>query len=229
MLEVKEIHTYYGKSHILQGVTLGVIQGSIVALLGRNGAGKTTTLRSIMGLTRPAKGMISFQGQSIIGRKTYEISNLGIGYVAGDRQIFTECTVVENLLIGSRKGSIWNYERVYEIFPILKERESHVGRALSGGEQQMLAIARALMGSPHLILMDEPSQGLAPLIVKAITEVMEDLRTKGITILLVEQNVEMAMRIAGHFNILDQGRIVYSGAKEEFQGNAQVREKYLGV
>lgn len=182
-----------------------------------------------MGLTRPARGMISFQGQSIVSKKTYQISKLGIGYVPGDRQIFTECSVYENLLIGSRKGGFWNHDRVYEVFPVLKERETHMGRALSGGEQQMLAIARALMGSPQLILMDEPSQGLAPLVVKVITEVMEDLRTREITILLIEQNVEMATRVAAHHYILDQGRIVYSGDKEEFQGNKQVREMYLGV
>ena len=229
MLEVNDIHTYYGKSYIIQGVTIKVTQGNIVALLGRNGAGKTTTLRSIMGLTPPARGMISFLGQPVVGMKTFQISNLGIGYVPGDRQIFTECSVYENLLIGSRKGSIWNHERVYELFPILKKRAHHSGRALSGGEQQILAIARVLMGGPQLILLDEPSQGLAPLIVKAISAVMEDLRTRGITILLVEQNVEMATRVATYFHIMDQGRIVWSGDKEEFKGSTKVREKYLGV
>jgi branched-chain amino acid transport system ATP-binding protein len=229
MLDVKDIHTYYGKSYVLQGVSLGVTPGKIVALLGRNGAGKTTTLRSIMGLTPPARGTISLEGRRIDGKKTYRISNLGIGYVPGDRQIFTECSVYENLLIGAREGSIWNHERVYEIFPVLKDRAKHSGRELSGGEQQMLAIARALMGGPKLLLLDEPSQGLAPLIVRAIGDVMKDLKAKGITILLVEQNVEMTMRIADHYYIIDQGRVVYSGDKADFERKMQVREKYLGV
>ena len=229
MLEVRDIHTYYGKSYVLQGVSLKIAAGDIVALLGRNGAGKTTTLRSVMGLTPPARGTISFRDQPISGKKTHQISNLGIGYVPGDRQIFTECSVYENLLIGGREGSTWNHERVYEIFPVLKDRAKHMGRELSGGEQQMLAIGRALMGGPELILMDEPSQGLAPLIVRLISEVMKDLKAKGITILLVEQNVEMTMRIADHYYIIDQGRVVYSGDKTDFNGNTQVREKYLGV
>ena len=229
MLEVKDIHTYYGKSYVLQGVSLKITAGNIVALLGRNGAGKTTTLRSIMGLTPPARGTISFRDQPINGKKTYQISNLGIGYVPGDRQIFTECSVYENLLIGGREGSTWTYERVYEIFPVLKDRAKHMGRELSGGEQQMLAIGRALMGGPKLILMDEPSQGLAPLIVRLISDVMKDLKAKGMTILLVEQNVEMTMRIADYYYIIDQGRVVYSGDNATFNGNTQVREKYLGV
>lgn len=229
MLEVNDIHTYYGKSYVLQGVSLKVTAGEIVALLGRNGAGKTTTLRSIMGLTPPARGTISFQGRSIIEKKTHQISNLGIGYVPGDRQIFTECSVYENLLIGGREGSIWNHEQVYEVFPALKDRAKHMGRELSGGEQQMLAIGRALMGGPKLLLMDEPSQGLAPLIVRAIGEVMKDLKAKGITILLVEQNVEMTMRLADYYYIIDQGHVVYSRDKKDFNENARVREQYLGV
>ena len=215
MLEVNEIHTYYGKSHVLQGVTLRVPKGQIVTLLGRNGAGKTTTLRGIMGLSCPARGEISFQGRSVIGKKTYEISRLGIGYVPEDRQIFTECSVHENLLIAARKGSIWNHERVYDIFPVLKDRQRHIGSALSGGEQQMLAIARALMGTPQLILLDEPSEGLAPLIIRAIVEVMQELKSNGITILLVEQNVEMTKQIADHHYIMDQGRNVYTGGKKK--------------
>lgn len=229
MLEVKEIHTYYGKSHVLQGVTLRVPEEQIVTLLGRNGAGKTTTLRGIMGLTRPTRGQIFFRGESIIGKRTYEISRFGIGYVPEDRQIFTECTVHENLLIASRKESEWNQERVYEVFPVLRERQTQIGGSLSGGEQQMLAIARALMGTPQLMLLDEPSEGLAPLVVRAITEVMRGLKKNGITVLLVEQNVEMTKQIADYHYIMDQGLVVYSGDNKAFWADTQVREKYLGV
>jgi len=229
MLDVKDIHTYYGKSYVLQGVTLGVTADEIVALLGRNGAGKTTTLRSIMGLTPPARGKILLEGCPIHRRKTHQISNLGIGYVPGDRQIFTECSVYENLLIRRRDSSLWNYDEVYQVFPILKVRARHMGRHLSGGEQQMLAIGRALMGGPKLLLMDEPSQGLAPLVVRTISDVMKELKGRGVTILLVEQNVEMAVRIADHYYIMDQGSVVYSGDRAQFIENTQVREKYLGV
>jgi len=229
MLEVKDIHTYYGISHILFGVSLTVAKGEIVCLLGRNGAGKTTTLRSIMGLTLPRQGSIKFKGEEIIGKEPYVLVRRGMGYVPGDRRIFADLTVGENLEIAERKGGEWNKARVYQLFPALKEIESRRGGYLSGGEQQMLTIARALMGNPEFLLLDEPTEGLAPLLVKALEEQIRKLRDEGLTMLLAEQNVRSALRLSDRGFIIDNGAIRYEGSIKELRENEEIRKKYLLV
>jgi branched-chain amino acid transport system ATP-binding protein len=229
MLEVKDIHTYYGISHILFGVSLTVAKGEIVCLLGRNGAGKTTTLRSIMGLTLPRQGSIKFKGEEIIGKEPYVLVRRGMGYVPGDRRIFADLTVGENLEIAERKGGEWNKARVYQLFPALKEIESRRGGYLSGGEQQMLTIARALMGNPEFLLLDEPTEGLAPLLVKALEEQIRKLRDEGLTMLLAEQNVRSALRLSDRGYIIDNGAIRYQGSIKELRENEGIRKKYLLV
>lgn len=229
MLEVKDIHTYYGISHILFGVSLTVGRGEVVCLLGRNGAGKTTTLRSIMGLTLPHQGSIKFKGEEIIGKEPYVLVRRGMGYVPGDRRIFADLTVGENLEIAERKGGEWNKARVYQLFPALKEIESRRGGYLSGGEQQMLTIARALMGNPEFLLLDEPTEGLAPLLVKALEEQIRKLRDEGLTMLLAEQNVRSALRLSDRGYIIDNGAIRYEGSIKELRENEEIRKKYLLV
>ncbi len=231
MLQVKDIHTFYGKSHVIQGISLEVNKGELVSLLGRNGAGKTTTLRSIMGLTVPRFGMIRYGGMEITKKKSYEICKAGIGYVPEDRRIFSTLTLMENLNIAIRKsgGREWHHERIFSLFPTLAERMKHRGCELSGGEQQMLSIARALMGNPSLLLLDEPTEGLAPLIVESLIKVIEQIKKDGLTILLVEQNVESAFKVADRHYILEQGRIVYHGANDELKNNEEVMGRYLSV
>lgn len=229
MLEVKEIHTYYGMSHILFDVSLTVAPGEVVCLLGRNGAGKTTTLRSIMGLTPPRQGSIKFKGEEIVGKQPYMLVRQGMGYVPGDRRIFADLTVGENLEIAERKGGEWNKARVYQLFPALKEIESRRGGYLSGGEQQMLTIARALMGNPEFLLLDEPTEGLAPLLVKALEEQIGKLRDEGLTILLAEQNVRSALKLSDRGYIIDNGVIRYQGSIKELKENEEIRKKYLLV
>jgi len=229
MLEVKDIHTYYGMSHILFGVSLTVAPGEVVCLLGRNGAGKTTTLRSIMGLTLPRQGSIKFKGEEIVGKEPYMLVRQGMGYVPGDRRIFADLTVGENLEIAERKGGGWNKARVYQLFPALKEIESRKGGYLSGGEQQMLTIARALMGNPEFLLLDEPTEGLAPLLVKALEEQIRKLKDEGLTILLAEQNVRSALRLSDRGYIIDNGVIRYQGSIKELRENEEIRKRYLLV
>ena len=229
MLEVKGIHTFYGMSHILFDVSLEVKKGEIVCLLGRNGAGKTTTLRSIIGLTPPRQGSIKFKGEEIIGKEPYILVRKGMGYVPGDRRIFADLTVAENLEIAAREGGMWNKEKVYELFPALKKIESRKGGYLSGGEQQMLTIARTLMGNPELLLLDEPTEGLAPLMVKALEEQIRELKRAGLTILLAEQNVRSALRLSDRGYIIDDGRIRFQGSVEELRENEEIRRKYLLV
>jgi len=231
MLQVKDIHTFYGKSHVIQGISLEVNAAELVSLLGRNGAGKTTTLRSIMGLTVPRSGNIFFAGMEITHRKPFEICNAGIGYVPENRRIFSTLTLVENLNIAKQKsgGQQWDHERIFNIFPILAERKRHRGSELSGGEQQMLAIARALMGNPSLLLLDEPTEGLAPLIVETLIEVIERIKKEGVMILLVEQNVESAFQVADRHYILEQGKMVYHGPNAELKNDKEVMERYLSV
>lgn len=232
MLEVEGIHTYYGLSHVLFGVSLKVEPGEVVCLLGRNGAGKTTTLKSIMGLTPPKQGSIKFKGEEITGQAPYLLARKGIGYVPDDRRIFADLTVGENLEIAARKAKGpggWDKERVYELFPALKEIESRKGGCLSGGEQKMLAIARALMGNPELLLLDEPTEGLAPMLVRALEEQIRKLKEAGLTILLAEQNVRSALRLSDRGYIIDNGQIRYQGSIEELRGNEEVRKKYLLV
>jgi branched-chain amino acid transport system ATP-binding protein len=232
MLEVEGIHTFYGLSHILFGVSLKVEPGEIVCLLGRNGAGKTTTMKSIMGLTPPKQGDIRFKGEEITGKEPYLLARKGIGYVPDDRRIFADLTVGENLEIAARKAEGaqgWDKERVYELFPALKEIESRKGGCLSGGEQKMLAIARALMGNPELLLLDEPTEGLAPMLVRALEEQIKKLREAGLTVLLAEQNVRSALRLGDRGYIIDNGQIRYQGSIEELRENEEVRKKYLLV
>lgn len=229
MLEVKEIHTYYGMSHILFGVSLSVSQGEVVCLLGRNGAGKTTTLRSIIGLTPPHRGSIKFKGEEIVGKKAYVLVRRGMAYVPDDRRIFADLTVGENLEIAERKGGEWDKDRVYQLFPALKEIESRRGGYLSGGEQQMLTIARALMGNPEFLLLDEPTEGLAPLMVKALEERLTKLKEAGLTVLLAEQNVRSALRLSDRGYIIDNGVIRYQGSIKELRENEEIRKKYLLV
>ncbi|MFQ6067476.1 MAG: ABC transporter ATP-binding protein [bacterium] len=230
MLQVKEIHTYYGMSHILFGVSLEVKRGEIVCLLGRNGAGKTVTVRSIMGLTPPREGSIRFKGEEIAGKEPYQLVRRGMAYVPSERRIFIDLTVGENLELAERKakeGEGWNKERVYELFRVLKNIESHKGRDLSGGEQQMLTIARALMNNPEFLLLDEPTEGLAPLTIKAVEDQIRKLKQSGLTILLAEQNVGSALRLSDRGYIIDNGRIRYHGSIEEIRQNEGIRKRYL--
>jgi branched-chain amino acid transport system ATP-binding protein len=230
MLEVESIHTYYGLSHILFGVSLRVERGEVVCLLGRNGAGKTTTMKSIIGLVPPRQGAIRFKGEEIVGREPYQIARRGINYVPDDRKIFADLTVGENLEIAERKtknGAGWDKERVYRLFPALKEIENRRGGFLSGGEQRMLSIARALMTNPEFLLLDEPMEGLAPLIVRMLEEQIGKLRAAGLTILLSEQNMASALRVSDRCYIIDDGHIRYAGTVKELQENEEVRRKYL--
>jgi len=232
MLKMEDVHTYYGKSHILQGVSFQVRAQECMAVLGRNGAGKTTTLRSIIGLVPPRKGRISFNDRPINGLRPFEISRLGIAYVPEDRQIFSALTVVENLTISIQKNRSrgpWSLDRIFEIFPILAERRKNHGNQLSGGEQQMLSIARALMTNPDLMLLDEPTEGLAPLIVEKLLEIIGNLKESGLTIILVEQDVEATSHVADRYCILQQGLVVHQSSHKEFWSQPELQERYLGV
>ncbi len=216
VLEAEGLHTYYGKSHILRGVGLEVREGEIVSLLGRNGAGKSTTMRSLMGLTKAREGTVRIFGQTTTQLNPYRIAALGVGFVPEGRKIFPNLTVEENLKVPAERPGPWSIERVYELFPRLAERKSNKGGQLSGGEQEMLAIARALLLNPKLILLDEPSQGLAPLIVQEVFRVIQRARDQGISVLLVEQNVRAAVEISDRAYVLDDGHVVYSGIASEF-------------
>ena len=232
MLAVNEIHTFYGLSHILFGVSLRVEPGEVVCLLGRNGAGKTTTMKSIMGVTPPRQGSIRFKDEEVTGTQPYLLARKGIAYVPDDRRIFADLTVRENLEIAARKGrgaEEWNMERVFDLFPALKAIGSRKGGCLSGGEQKMLAIARALMGNPELLLLDEPTEGLAPVLVYALEEQVRRLKEVGLTVFLAEQNVRSALRVSDRGYIIDNGQIRYQGSVEELKENEEVRKKYLLV
>lgn len=220
-LEARALHTFYGKSHILRGVDLEVREGEIVALLGRNGAGKTTTLRSIMGLTRARTGTVSIFGHDTTAWPPYRIAGSGVGYVPEGRRIFANLTVEENLKVPLERPGPWTIPRIYGLFPRLLERKSNQGRQLSGGEQEMLAIARALLLNPKLLLLDEPSQGLAPLVVQDVFNVVGVMRKEGIAVLLVEQNVHAAVRIADRAYVLDNGRVAYEGSAAELAGDEE--------
>ena len=215
-LAAEQLHTFYGKSHILHGVGLEVREGEIVTLLGRNGAGKSTTLRSLVGLTPPRDGAVTIFGHVTTNWPPYRIAALGVGYVPEGRRIFSHLTVDENLLVPLERPGPWTIARIHELFPRLAERRGNKGRQLSGGEQEMLAIARALILNPRLLILDEPSQGLAPLIVREVFKVVTAARQEGISILLVEQNVRAAVEIADRAYVLDDGRVVFSGAAAEF-------------
>ncbi|HOK06567.1 MAG TPA: ABC transporter ATP-binding protein [Syntrophales bacterium] len=235
MLEVRDIHTYYGKSHILQGVDMNLKEGEIVCLLGRNGVGKSTTLKSIMGLVKPRQGSIRFRDEEITGLEPFEIARRGVGYVPEDRRIFRSLTVHENLLMGIKetKGhggrNGWTVEAIYEKFPRLRERKDSKGGHLSGGEQQMLTIARTLTGNPSLILVDEPTEGLAPLIVRDVIDMLAEVRQGGVTVLMVEQNFKAAIKIADRFYIMGKGHIVFEGDTQALLAAEDVRKNYLEV
>jgi len=223
-LTAEGLHTFYGKSHILHGVGLEVAEGQITALLGRNGAGKTTTLRSLMGLTPPRQGRVTIFGTETTRWPSFRIAALGVGYVPEGRRIFANLTVEENLRVPLERPGPWTSDRVYQLFPRLAERKLNRGRQLSGGEQEMLSIARALLLNPKLLILDEPSQGLAPLVVREVFRIVAQMRSEGISVLLVEQNVRMSLEIADHAYVLDDGSVMYSGpAKELAADEARVQ------
>jgi len=224
-LRAKDLHAYYGKSHILHGVSLEVREGEIVALLGRNGAGKTTTLRSLIGLTPPREGSVEVFGAEVAGNPPYRIAEMGVGYVPEGRRIFGNLTVEENLLVPLERPGRWTVSTIYEAFPRLAERKANKGSQLSGGEQEMLAIARALLLNPKILMLDEPSQGLAPLIVRDVFRMVVAARADGAAVLLVEQNVRAAVEIADRAYVIDDGKIVYEGTARAFADDEQrVRE-----
>ncbi len=229
ILKLDEIHTYYGLVHMLQGVSLEIAEGEVVALLGRNGAGKTTALKSIMGLAPSRQGKVLFEDQDITGLPPHLIARQGIAYVPASRGIFMTLTSMENLNIVRTKGARWDTEDVFRRFPKLAPLKRRRGRSLSGGEQQMLAIGRALVTGPSLILLDEPSQGLAPMVVELVVEMLRELKSEGVSMLLVEQNLQMALDLAERVYILDQGRVVFDGAAQELKNNDQLTASYLGV
>jgi branched-chain amino acid transport system ATP-binding protein len=230
---VDGLQTFYGKSHVLRGVSFAVPAGGITVLLGRNGAGKTTTLRSIMGLTPPRGGSVSFRGAVITGLAPHDVFRRGVGYVPEGRQIFPHLDVGENLRLAQRAGDDggrWTVERIFEYFPVLRERWHQRGRSLSGGEQQMLAIARALVGHPHLLMLDEPSQGLAPRLVRDLQTLLVRLKEEGVTILLVEQNARMALAVSDQVLVLGKGAVVFVGSRAEFdQREGELKGRYLSV
>ena len=229
MIEIDKINTYYGLGHILHDLSLRVGESEVVALLGRNGAGKTTTMRSIAGLTPPRSGAIRYKGRDIAGLDAHRVSRLGIALVPETRDIFSFLSAKENLSIAARKGSRWQIDTVLERFPSLKARLGNKGRELSGGEQQMLAIARALLTGPDLLLLDEPSQGLAPIVVETVMDTIRDLKSERVSMLLVEQNAEMALRLADRVYVIDHGSVVFEGTPDALRANRQVTTTYLGV
>ncbi len=232
ILEVRDLVTAYGLSRVIHGISLDVEASEVVCLLGRNGAGKTTTLRSIMGLTPPTTGRITFKGEEITGRQPFQIARLGIGYVPDDRRIFADLTVEENLEIVrrvTRRDGRWTREQVYDLFPLLKELRANRGGGLSGGEQKMLAIGRALMGNPTLLILDEPSEGLSPLMVRTLVGAIRQIREEGVTLLIADQNVKFARRVADRGYIMEKGTIRYADRLEKLWANEEVLRKYLAV
>ncbi len=233
ILEMRDVHTFYGTSHVLFGVSLDVDRGEVVCLMGRNGAGKSTTFRSVMGLTPPRAGTVLFQGKDVTRLKVHAKARMGIGYVPEDRQIFPELTVRENLDIGRSSGihrkDGWNIDRIYGLFPVLEKYDRKPGGQLSGGEQQMLTIARTLMGNPELVLLDEPTEGLAPVVVISLKEMILRLKEMGTTILLSEQNVKFAVKVSDRVFIIDNGTIRYRNDIEGFRNDEAVQKKYLAV
>jgi branched-chain amino acid transport system ATP-binding protein len=232
MLELVDVHTYYGESFILRGISLKVEKDSVVALLGRNGMGKTTIIRSIIGFTPPRRGVIRFKEKDITHLQSHQIAQMGIGLVPQGRQIFSSLSVEENLMMTARtrgKGKAWSIDQVYSRFPVLEERAHCRGNQISGGEQQMLAIGRALMTNPDLLLMDEPSEGLAPIIIKEIASIIRQLKESGFCILLVEQNLPMALSVADYICLISKGVVVHECAPNELRDNEEVKTKYLGA
>ncbi len=231
MLDLENINAYYGDSHILHGVSLSVKEGEVVCLLGRNGAGKTTTILTIMGYLKPRQGRIRYGGRDIAALPPYAVARLGVGFVPQDRGIFPSLTVRENLMVFARAAgkSAWTLGRIFDLFPVLRARERNLGFQLSGGEQQMLSIARALMLNPALLLLDEPSEGLAPMIVQEIIEVLKGLKREGLAILLVEQNLRTAFALADRHHVMNKGEICFTGSSAELENNEHVLRNYLSV
>jgi len=231
MLAIEEIHTYYGDSYVLQGVSLAVARGQVLALLGRNGMGKTTLVRSTIGFTPPRRGRILFKGKDIAGLAPFRAVEMGMAVVPQGRRIFPSLSVRENLTVAARGDDKqgWNLDRVFVLFPRLKERLTHPGNKLSGGEQQMLAIGRALMTNPDLLLMDEPTEGLAPLLVREVGKAIGELKGQGLSILLVEQSLHFAAAVADHVHVLNRGRIVHSSSPAELLANEDVKSCFLGL
>ena len=229
VLEARDVHAFYGKSHILHGVSLRLDEGEIVTVLGRNGAGKTTTMRSLMGLTAVREGSVRMLGEDTTRWPAYRIARLGVGYVPEGRKIFGNLTVLENLTVPEARQGPWTLERVFKLFPRLGERKAQLGRQLSGGEQEMLSIARPLLLNPRIMLLDEPSQGLAPLVVQEVMQVVRAMRDEGLSVLLVEQNVPLSLGIADRAYILDDGKVVYSGTAADLAANHELVEKLAGA
>ena len=233
LLELENVHISYGRSHIIFGISFGVMSGNVTSLLGRNGVGKTTTVRGIMGITPPFSGTIKFEGEEITRRPPYVISRIGIGYVPEDKRIFRSLKVWENLKLGRMKNQTdvagWSIERIYALFPILKERSHSWGTQLSGGEQQMLAIARTLMGNPKLLLLDEPSQGLAPILQRRLAGTIRTLRQEGITVLLAEQSLRLASEVSDRVHILEKGALRFEGTIDELNADERIKREYLAV
>ncbi len=231
MLDVKDIHSYYGDSHILQGVSLSVSPGKVVSILGRNGAGKTTTVLSIMGYIKPRQGSIQYNGQTIHNWPSHRISRLGLGFVPQERCVFPSLTVEENLTVAARHGrdGKWALARIYELFPRLHERRMNRGFQLSGGEQQMVSIARALMLNPELIILDEPSEGLAPLIVNEIVSILRHLKDEGLGVLLIEQNLKVALELGDTHYVLSKGQVCFTGDSTALRNDEQVLSMHLSV
>ncbi|MCX5906211.1 MAG: ABC transporter ATP-binding protein [Deltaproteobacteria bacterium] len=237
LLEVHDLNTFYGASHVLQGISLNVAEGELVALLGRNGMGKSTTLKTIMGLVKSKSGSVIFEGKEITGFPPFKAAQAGIGYVPEERRIFPELSVMDNLLLGVKGGkmgdpndpNVWTIDRIFSHFPKLKERTNQQGRFLSGGEQQMLAIGRSLMGNPKLLLVDEPTEGLAPLMVQEVRNVLAEINKAGVSILLVEHNLKVALSLSSRVYLMGKAHIGYNGSVEELKNNNEVRAKYLEV
>ncbi|QIM52030.1 ABC transporter ATP-binding protein [Hydrogenophaga crocea] len=231
MLNIRNLHAYYGKSHVLHGVNLEVGAGEIVALLGRNGSGRSTTAKAVMGLVE-CEGSVEWKGQQIVGRKAYEVAHLGLGYVPENRDIFPTLTVHQNLMLGQKgkgKGSRWGFDDMYAMFPRLKERQHTEAGVLSGGEQQMLTLCRTLMGDPDLIIIDEPTEGLAPKIVELVAEYLQKLKARGISVLLIEQKLTIAMSISDRVLVMGHGSIVFEGTPEQLKADPAVRKEWLEV
>jgi len=233
MLAITGLDAYYGRAHILQGVAFSMNRGEVLALMGRNGAGKSTTMKAVMGLVPPAGGSVSFEGQAVQGREPFEIARLGIGYVPEDRRVFSELTVMENLSVAQRPprpdAPHWTPERLFALFPNLGRMRDRPGGAMSGGEQQMLTIARTLMGNPKLVLLDEPSEGLAPVIIEEMAKTILALKSEGLTVLISEQNLHFAGNVADRAAIIEKGMIRFTGTMAELKANEAVRTQYLSV
>jgi branched-chain amino acid transport system ATP-binding protein len=229
ILQVEDIHTYYGEAYVLQGLSLELGQGQILGLLGRNGVGKTTLVNSIVGFNRPRRGRILFKGEDVTGSTSFQTVRMGMGLVPQGRRVFASLTVEENLEVAKTRKEGWTLKRVYELFPRLEERRRQRAKTLSGGEQQMLAIARGLMTNPDCLIMDEPSEGLAPIIIQTVWQAVSKLKAQGLSILLVEQNAALALQLVDYVHVISKGRVVYSGTPKELWADDGVKSRYLGI